>query len=60
MRILVTNDDGINSSSLKALVRVAKQYGEVICIAPLVEQSGKSHCIIIKEPFKIMTFAFGE
>ena len=34
MRILVTNDDGVNSYTLKVLVNVAKKYGEVICIAP--------------------------
>lgn len=56
MRILVTNDDGVNSYTLKVLVKVAKKYGEVICIAPSVEQSGKSHSIIIKEPFVIKNY----
>ena len=56
MRILVTNDDGVNSYTLKVLVNVAKKYGEVICIAPSVEQSGKSHSIIIKEPFVIKNY----
>ena len=51
MRILVTNDDGVQSYTLKLLANVAKKYGDVICIAPSVEQSGKSHSIIIKEPF---------
>lgn len=54
MRILVTNDDGLHSYGLKILVQFAKKLGEVICIAPLQEQSGKSHCIIIKEPFKVV------
>ena len=53
MRILVTNDDGINALGLKILVAAAMKLGEVICIAPLYEQSGKSHCIVIKEPFLV-------
>ena len=56
MRILVTNDDGLNSAGLKILVDFALNFGEVICIAPIEEQSGKSHCIIIKEPFVIKNY----
>lgn len=51
MRILVTNDDGVNSYGLQILVKFAKKFGDVFCVAPLQEQSGRSHCIIIKEPF---------
>ena len=54
MKILVTNDDGINSYGLKILVDVARQFGEVFCIAPMTEQSGKSHSIIIKDPIQIL------
>ena len=53
MRVLVTNDDGINSYGLKILVKFAQKFGDVICVAPTKEQSGKSHCIVIKEPFKV-------
>ena len=53
MRILVTNDDGINSNGLEILVKFAQKFGDVICIAPKEEQSGKSHCIVIKEPFTV-------
>lgn len=47
MKILVTNDDSITSVGLHALVEAAKRYGEVFVVAPLVEQSGKSHGIDI-------------
>jgi 5'-nucleotidase len=56
MRILVTNDDGVNALGIKILVNVAKKFGDVICIAPIEEQSGKSHCIIIKEPFEVFKY----
>lgn len=53
MRILVTNDDGINSPVLVPLVRWAKKFGEVTVVAPKIEQSGKSHGIDIINPFEV-------
>ena len=45
MKILITNDDGINSPALPRLIRWASRLGEVTAIAPKYEQSGKSHAI---------------
>ena len=56
MRILITNDDGVNALGLQILANVAKKFGSVICVAPIEEQSGKSHSIIIKEPFIIKKY----
>lgn len=53
MRILVTNDDGLHAAGLPHLVRFCQQLGEVTTIVPLVEQSGKSHGIELKQPFKV-------
>lgn len=53
MRILITNDDGINSGSLFELAKWASKYGEVTVCAPKFEQSGKSHGIEIFKPFEI-------
>ena len=53
MRILVTNDDGLHAAGLPHLVRFCQQMGEVTTIVPLVEQSGKSHGIELKKPFKV-------
>ncbi len=53
MRILITNDDGIQAPALPALVQWAQQYGEVTVIAPKVEQSAKSHGIEIRQPFSL-------
>lgn len=53
MRILVTNDDGINAYGIKLLVDFAKKYGEVIVVAPKSEQSAKSHSIEIKKGINI-------
>lgn len=53
MRILITNDDGVNSPVLPAVARFAKRFGEVTVIAPKVEQSGMSHAIDFIHPIEI-------
>lgn len=53
MRILITNDDGINSKSLFELAKWASKHGEVTVCAPKFEQSGKSHGIELFKPFEI-------
>ncbi|TXN38194.1 5'/3'-nucleotidase SurE [Flagellimonas hymeniacidonis] len=45
--ILVTNDDGITAPGLRALIRIMKQIGEVIVVAPDSPQSGMGHAITI-------------
>lgn len=52
MRILVTNDDGLRSPGLHALVRVAKLHGEVKVAAPEREQSGCGHGMTISQPLR--------
>ena len=52
MRILITNDDGIDALGIKLLVDWARKLGEVTVVAPKVEQSGKSHGIEIHIPFE--------
>lgn len=51
MRILVTNDDGIQSIGLKLLAIAAQKYGDVIVVAPAKEQSAKSQALNIKHGF---------
>lgn len=45
MKILIANDDGINSPVLPMLAKWAQKLGEVTIAAPKVEQSGKSQAI---------------
>ena len=42
LKILITNDDGIDAIGLSYLVEHAKKYGEVMVVAPKIEQSAKS------------------
>ncbi|SDW70647.1 5'/3'-nucleotidase SurE [Roseicitreum antarcticum] len=57
MRILVTNDDGINAPGLKVLEAIAHEIagpkGEVWVVAPAFEQSGVGHCISYTHPMMI-------
>jgi 5'-nucleotidase len=54
MRILLTNDDGINAPGLKVLEAIAAdlagEHGEVFIVAPAFEQSGVAHCISYTHP----------
>jgi len=43
--ILVSNDDGIDSKGIAALIEVAQKFGEVVVVAPASHQSGMSHAI---------------
>lgn len=50
MKILVTNDDGIYSPGLLCLANAAAEYGEVIVMAPDVEQSSMGQAITSAKP----------
>lgn len=57
MRILLTNDDGINAPGLEVLTEIATALagpeGEVWTVAPAFEQSGVGHCISYTHPMMI-------
>ena len=53
MRILITNDDGINAPGIRMLAEWARTISEVTVVAPKVEQSGMSHAIQFVEPIEI-------
>lgn len=53
MKILLTNDDGIEAEGLKYLLDWAKGLGEVTIFAPKVQQSAKSHSIKIHGPYEV-------
>ncbi len=58
MRILITNDDGINAPGLKIIEAIAHELagpeGEVWTVAPAFEQSGVSHCISYTHPTMVV------
>jgi 5'-nucleotidase len=52
MRILVANDDGIYSPGIAALARAASAFGQVLVVAPDVEQSSMGHAISSSRPLR--------
>jgi 5'-nucleotidase len=50
--ILVSNDDGIYSNGIKALAKVASEFGEVVIVAPDRQQSAVGHAITIETPLR--------
>lgn len=53
MRILVTNDDGVNAPGLRSLVAELGKEAEVIVIAPERQQSATGHAITLHKPLRL-------
>ncbi|MDR6299481.1 5'/3'-nucleotidase SurE [Mesonia maritima] len=47
--ILVTNDDGITAPGIRHLIKIMKQLGDVVVVAPDSPQSGMGHAITIND-----------
>lgn len=60
MKILVTNDDGINAEGIRILARCARNFGDVIVIAPQDQCSAMSHHITLVDKMTIQEFDFKE
>lgn len=53
MRVLLSNDDGINAPGLRALYFALKRAGhEVVAVAPSRQQSGVGHSLTVFEPLR--------
>ncbi len=46
--ILVTNDDGITAPGIRHLIKLMKEIGEVVVVAPDSPQSGMGHAITVE------------
>ena len=53
MRILLSNDDGINAPGLRAIHKGLQKLGEVLVVAPDREQSAVGHAITIADPLRV-------
>ena len=51
--ILITNDDSIAATGIRALVEAAIPFGRVIVVAPEKPQSGMGHAITINAPLRL-------
>ncbi len=50
--ILISNDDGIDFAGIQCLIKVACKHGDVVVVAPMHHQSGKSSAITILTPLR--------
>src|SRR5687768_5075120 len=54
MRILLTNDDGVNATGLKVLETIAQSFSDdVWIVAPTEEQSGAGHSLTLSRPVRL-------
>jgi 5'-nucleotidase len=54
MRILLTNDDGVNAQGLKVLEAIARRFSDDIWVcAPSEEQSGAGHSLTLTVPVRL-------
>ncbi len=56
LKILVTNDDGIEAPGIAALADSLKEIGEVTVVAPLKEQSAVGHAITMQVPLRVIDY----
>ena len=52
-RILITNDDGIESAGLEALYEAASSLGDVFVFAPNSNQSATGHSLTLSRPLRV-------
>lgn len=53
MRILLSNDDGVDAPGLAALALAMADLGEVWIVAPEKEQSAQSHALTLHKPLRV-------
>jgi len=51
--ILVTNDDGINAYGLRTLIKIMRNLGDVVVVAPDRPRSGQGHAITVTMPLRV-------
>ena len=60
MKILIVNDDGFDAVALPHIIRWARKLGDVTCVVPKREQSGKSQAIDYLHPVEITEVPIAE
>jgi 5'-nucleotidase len=57
MRILLTNDDGIQAVGLRSVYKALKAAGhDVTCVAPISEMSAVGHAVSLSSPLRVKEF----
>ncbi len=54
MRILITNDDGINAPGLLSAEKIARAFtDDILVVAPETDQSGLAHSLTLNQPLRL-------
>ncbi len=53
MKLIITNDDGIEAPGIAALTEAAAELGQAIVVAPAFEQSGVGHQVTTSAPLQV-------
>ena len=53
MKILLSNDDGVDASGILAAKEVADEFGETFVVAPSKQQSGIGHALTLFKPLRV-------
>jgi 5'-nucleotidase len=53
LRILLSNDDGVEAQGIEALVKALHKEHEVIVSAPMQQQSGMAHALTVGQPMEV-------
>ena len=53
MKILVSNDDGVNALGIRTLSRALAEFAEVVTVAPDRNRSGASHSLTLEVPLRV-------
>jgi len=52
-RILITNDDGVNSEGIRALTEALAPLGDLVIVAPDEEASAIGHALTLRHPLRL-------
>jgi 5'-nucleotidase len=50
LKIVITNDDGIDAPGLDVLFQCVRPFGNIVTVAPQKPQSGKAHRVTTRDP----------
>ncbi|MDX1645458.1 MAG: 5'/3'-nucleotidase SurE [Thermoanaerobaculia bacterium] len=59
LRLLLTNDDGVDAKGLRALAEALRSIGEVTVVAPDREQSATGHSLTLDRPLRLRELGEG-
>ena len=54
MRVLISNDDGVEARGIEVLARRMAAVGEVVIVAPDRDRSGASNSLTLDQPIRVV------